>query len=369
MLISENVNIFSIFLDRKKYNKLHLNEIVVNKKGETLLHLACRLCKPQIVRTLIENDLGDPTAEDLKGNTALHLALKSVMKIDQKYDYLNGNSLFIMYYLQLKIKRKYVVLLFTAYRDLILANLKDLSVSLPFQNHQGQRAEELLELADSVYKYHQTTKPVSNNNLQSSEEQEWKNKLAAELDDEYSSSWGKYENDYIQPDVDEAESYDSWAKRIIHEYKKKTKLSGLPPPPKPEVKSSWTEEDQRKFIEEEEKRKQQQKLSEINHKRLQFLTKLRVMVQSENPIAIQDLPFSLSENINSICQLILFHLKELEDADEKRKALRNLQLLWHPDKFSQKFGQRLQESDRENVLKKVTEISQYLNTFDFQTTC
>jgi hypothetical protein len=80
--------------------------MVVNKKGETLLHLACRLCKPQIVRILIENDLGDPTAEDSKGNTALHLALKSVMKIDQKYDYLNGNSLFIMYCLQLKTKKK-----------------------------------------------------------------------------------------------------------------------------------------------------------------------------------------------------------------------------------------------------------------------
>ena len=93
---------------------------------------------------------------------------------------------------------------FIAYRDLILANLKDLSVSLPFQNHQGQKAEELLELADSVYKYHQTTKPISSNNLQSSEDQEWANKIAAELDDEYGSSWGKYENDFIQPDVDEA---------------------------------------------------------------------------------------------------------------------------------------------------------------------
>lgn len=252
---------------------------------------------------------------------------------------------------------------------MILANLKDLSISLPFQNHQGQKAEELLELADSVFKYHQTTmttKPISRNNFQYSQDQEWANKLAAELDDEYGSSWGKYENDFVQPDVDEAESYDSWAKRIIHEYKKKTKPTTIPPPPKPEATSTWTKEDQHKFIQDEEKRKQQQKLIEINHKRLQFLSKLRVMVQSESPIASQDLPFSLSENVDSICQLILLHLKELEDVDEKRKELRNLRVMWHPDRFNQKVGQRLEEDIRENVLKKVTEISQYLNTFDFK---
>ena len=33
--------------------------MVVNKKGETLLHLACRLCKPQIVHLLLLNDLGN----------------------------------------------------------------------------------------------------------------------------------------------------------------------------------------------------------------------------------------------------------------------------------------------------------------------
>lgn len=65
--------------------------MVVNKKGETLLHLACRLCKPQIVNLLLSNNVGDPTAADSKGNTALHLALKSVMKIDQKDAYLNGS--------------------------------------------------------------------------------------------------------------------------------------------------------------------------------------------------------------------------------------------------------------------------------------
>ena len=223
-----------------------------------------------------------------------------------------------------------------------------------------------------MYKYHQgksnqTNSENDNNHLQSSEDQEWTNKLAAELDDEYGSSWGKYENDYVQPDTDETETYDSWAKRIIYEYKKKTKLPPAPTSSKSELKSStWTEEDQRKFIQEEEKRKQQQKSADINNKRLQFLSQLRIMVQSESQIQISDLPFDLSENVDSICQLILLHVKEIEEVDAKRKALRELRVLWHPDKFTQKFGLRLYEEIRDDVLKKVTEISQYLNTFNFQ---
>jgi len=45
----------------------------------------------------LNNLLGDPTAEDLKGNTALHLALRAVMKIDQKDAYLIGSTLKIYF--------------------------------------------------------------------------------------------------------------------------------------------------------------------------------------------------------------------------------------------------------------------------------
>ena len=92
-----HIYILLYFLIRKKYNKLHLNEIVINKRGETLLHLACRLCKPQITSLLLVNGLGDPTAEDSKGNTALHLALKSVMEIDQKDAYIPGKKYYFSY--------------------------------------------------------------------------------------------------------------------------------------------------------------------------------------------------------------------------------------------------------------------------------
>ncbi len=240
-----------------------------------------------------------------------------------------------------------------------------MSAALTQPNYVGQTAKDLLELADSVYQYHVGGSEKTREFHKQKDDQEWQRKLTAELDDEYGTNWGKYEEDFFQVDANEAESYDSWAERMISEHKKRTKAQNYPPPPvsQPKVEPSWTAEDQQKFLKEEEARKLQRKTAETSQKRYTFLTKLSLLVQTENPISLSDLPFDCSEEIESICQLILVHVKELEDTEAKRKALRELQRLWHPDKFSQKFGSRLKDEIRQNVLKKVTEISQYLNAF------
>ena len=246
-----------------------------------------------------------------------------------------------------------------------MAHLKDLSASLSQPNLEGQTAKDLLDLADSVYQYHLAGTGKRANSSAQSDEQEWKNKLAAEMDDEYGSSWGKYEADFQEPDLNEAETYDSWAERMIREHRKRSKAArnSNPPPPKPEPTPSWTPEDQQRFLKEEEARRQLQKTAEKAEKRFQFLFKLQRMVQSEGTIEEQDLPFDCSADIRSIGDLIVLHVNELDQADAQRKALRELQRLWHPDKFSQKFGQRLNAKIRDKALARVTEISQYLNAF------
>ena len=248
-----------------------------------------------------------------------------------------------------------------------MAHLKDLSAALSQHNYEGQTAKDLLDLADSVYQYHIGGSEKTMEFNQQKEDQEWERKLAAELDEEYGTNWGKYEEDFCQ-DVNGTESYDSWAERMIFEHKKRTKVKNVPPlASQPKVEPTWTEEDQQKFLKQEEARKLQRKTAEIAQKRYAFLTKLSLLVQSENVIALSDLPFNCSEKVESIGQLILAHVNELEETEAKRKALRELQRLWHPDKFSQKFGSRLKNEIREIVLKKVTEISQYLNAFKCST--
>jgi ankyrin repeat protein len=90
---SNNVEKLRHYTRKKKYAKLNFDEKGINKRGETLLHLACRQGKHEIVTFLLENSLGDPTAMDCKGNTALHLALKAIMKIDDRNEYITGKLL------------------------------------------------------------------------------------------------------------------------------------------------------------------------------------------------------------------------------------------------------------------------------------
>ena len=44
-----------------------------------------------------------------------------------------------------------------------------------------------------------------------------------------------------------------------------------------------------------------------------------------------------------------------------RKLLKRQQTLWHPDRFAQRCGSRLQETDRKKILDTVTALSQELN--------
>ena len=48
-------------------------------------------------------------------------------------------------------------------------------------------------------------------------------------------------------------------------------------------------------------------------------------------------------------------------ADERRQAYRKASLRWHPDKFTQAFGQLLRVSEREAVMQRVKTTSQALN--------
>ena len=253
---------------------------------------------------------------------------------------------------------------------MVLYHLKDMSASLSQPNFDGQTVKDLLDLADSVYKYHLGGSDQTNSKeVKQREEIEWESKLTAELDDEYGSNWGKYEEDFLQ-EVDEAETYDSWAERMIFEHRKRIERQHYVPPQTQTSKTnaSWTQEDQQRFLEDEENRKKLRKATEISNKRFDFLSKLNSMLKSDGKINSSDLPFSVSDDIEAICQLILFHVKEMEGTEDKRKALRELQRLWHPDKFSQKFSARLSDEMREGILRKVTEISQYLNAFNCDAT-
>ena len=49
------------------------------------------------------------------------------------------------------------------------------------------------------------------------------------------------------------------------------------------------------------------------------------------------------------------------DAAAVKKCLKEQQVVWHPDRFTQKCGRFLSEGDREKIMAKVNSISQQLN--------
>ena len=57
----------------------------------------------------------------------------------------------------------------------------------------------------------------------------------------------------------------------------------------------------------------------------------------------------------------LKHLS-VQTQEERKKRLRSELLRWHPDKFQALFGSNLKPDDAEQIMSKVKEISQAINT-------
>ncbi|KAJ3604891.1 hypothetical protein NHX12_026942 [Muraenolepis orangiensis] len=58
---------------------------------------------------------------------------------------------------------------------------------------------------------------------------------------------------------------------------------------------------------------------------------------------------------------VMLHGADRNDLPAYRKLLKRQQTLWHPDRFAQRCGSRLKDSDRQKILDTVTALSQDLN--------
>ena len=81
-------------------------------------------------------------------------------------------------------------------------------------------------------------------------------------------------------------------------------------------------------------------------------------------IKMVDVPWLVDDLKEDLQQLTSFVLYGAVTAEERRKRARAELMRWHPDKFVAKFGSRLDALDKKDVLDKVNEISQWLNTIN-----
>ena len=87
---SNDVKKLKHYVKRKKYYKLNLERAPLNRRKESLLLLASRLTKVDVVSFLLNHSIYDPRTRDIQGNSALHLALKAVLKIHDREEFTEG---------------------------------------------------------------------------------------------------------------------------------------------------------------------------------------------------------------------------------------------------------------------------------------
>ena len=305
-------------------------DAIVTKKGEKMLHLAAKEGSPYCLEYLLDKG-AKPNLVDKKGNTPLHRALRYVIEDYSKED------------------EKSLVNTLLTYSSKILDN----------PNFDGVTLRHLLLELEKI-KSKKTDKyisPFSSSGTvviedDRTSDDEWRDKLAEEGCYEYEASFGKFEQ-FTSHQEPSSETFDHWADRIYKEfYSKRYK-----------PKSTVKKEDERK---KPKSLKPEIDLNEAkrNYEKLKEKKKLdsqRILCdnlfKSSSSIQFKNMPFK-DMKAETILEILLGDIEG--EASSVKKKIREELLKWHPDKFKQKNGDRIDEGEMDRVMNHVKHVSQVL---------
>uniref|UniRef100_T1J7M4 NF-kappa-B inhibitor-like protein 1 n=1 Tax=Strigamia maritima TaxID=126957 RepID=T1J7M4_STRMM len=323
---------------------------VVFSKRRNALHIACKHKQKDIVKFLLRHDL-NLLFQDAKGNVPLLTSALTNLKHKR-----SGRA--------------------SKISDLLISAC---SKALTVKNNEGICAQEVLEFIRQkekeskkkkrIFFYKKLTVEISSSDSSESEDSnifsdfdseesdsEWLAKMQMEFEDVYFQEFGKFENDFMQFESDLGnETYDDWADRMRDEFSAKRRRSNeshyrkRPKPEEPRNEST-TNKLKREF-------KPTDELTGLKLRKRKYEKQCKRLFENDGneEITLKDLPV-LNEMFIKI--LLCF------DSDEsvKKYYLKKQQVAWHPDKFLQKCGQRLLNSDRDAILERVNQISQLINS-------
>jgi hypothetical protein len=75
-----------------------------------------------------------------------------------------------------------------------------------------------------------------------------------------------------------------------------------------------------------------------------------------------DIPWLPIDSEDLLCEALGLVGAARDGGDARKKAHRAASMRWHPDKFSQQLGSRIDEGDHERIMQRVTATSQAINT-------
>ncbi|XP_077593537.1 NF-kappa-B inhibitor-like protein 1 isoform X2 [Stigmatopora nigra] len=334
-------------MELKSYLKKH-QDLDVNfsqgKRQRSPLQLACSLGDDAVVRLLLEHG-ADVLRVDRKGETALHVAVNRALKRGK-----------------------------TAYDDLVVPLRKNCPQALHTSNRAGVTPQDLLD----GLKHSEPCRPGTSNPSQADPEKDWLEKLFGECEDEFYETFGVYDADDHLPVDEEEEDYGDWADRIRREYFSKKhaeaqRLAATASSSSGGKKRSTRGENQESYKElharlqkehEEYLARAARKEEETRRGKKRHYEKMcenTFKGGAVEPLSYADIPWPAPRGTVQEMVDVMLHGVDRKDAVVFRKALRQQQALWHPDKFAQRCEARLDEKDKRRILDTVTTLSQELN--------
>ncbi|KAG7476385.1 hypothetical protein MATL_G00082320 [Megalops atlanticus] len=337
-------------LKLKSYLRKH-PDVDVNfsegKKQRGPLHLACSLGDDAILRLLLKSG-ADPLQRDRKGNTSLHLAVNRALKHGKR-----------------------------VYHDLVVPLRKSCPVAMDTANNAGITPQDLLQWMRDE----QEPPAEGSASTTADPEREWRDKLLGECQDEFYETFGQYDDDdFLQDDT--AEDFGDWADQIRREYLEKQRARAQQ---QAAAASGGRKRKRRRQEAEEEERSRRELLAQLEREHAEYLARaarkeeeMRLSKKQRYEercaatfrgdsgsgsarLGYVDIPWPAPRgSVQEMVEVIL-HGADRTDLPAFRKLLRRHQAMWHPDKFTQRCGGRLEEGDRQRILDTVTALSQELN--------
>ncbi|MBN3296576.1 IKBL1 protein, partial [Amia calva] len=323
----------------RKHPDIELN-FSRGSKGRSPLHLACSLGDDAVLRLLLKKG-ADPLRKDRRGDTALHLAANRALKHGKR-----------------------------AYDDLVVPLRKSCPVAMETPNRAGVTPQDVLQWMRAD----QDATMAGDGTTKTDPEKEWREKLFGECQDEFFETFGQYDNDLSREDA-EPDDFVDWAEQIRREYHEKRRAQA-----QREAEGSVSGRKRKKKEQEAESHKELQARLEAEHaeylaraarkaeevrlgKKQRYEEKCAATFQggSDSRLGYSDIPWPAPQGSVREMVEVMLHGADRKDKTAFRKLLKRQQTLWHPDKFAQRCGARLEDSERGRILDTVTALSQELN--------
>lgn len=331
----------------KKQKSSGLTDIT-DRQGRTPLHISCLVGNNAIMRVLLKNG-ADVEAVDSKGNTPLHLALKYAIETGK----------------------------YSTFTDLIVPLLNICgSHILDLRNNKGKTSREYLSLLQGEYdqQWEETRaqrkqqKGMDNTeSLKKEEDLEWERKLCFEAGQEDFSKYHDEEGDMetIQ------ETYDEWVERIMHE--RQQKIMGGKQRTETDTKKKYQEQEwarkKTRQLEKEHEAYITQKSQECRKSKLvaaltEYENHCHAVFDTETTRTLKfiDVPWPCMGETCEMINLVKIWSTELKSVKERKMFLKEQQIRWHPDRFLQKCGNRLDSEESDKITEQVKALSQEINS-------